>query len=259
LWPPDKLEWQVAALRERPDAVVVYGRATSVNGEGTPIQPPAGSDGKSPHWLEQGPGGNVYEKFLRHNYLVSPGQALVRRSALTAVGRDAVFDSTIPGCDDWDLWLRLAKVGSFESSPLAALRYRLHEGNDSRNLVKMMGGTLKLWSKHRHFATDPEVHRCLGRWLIRGRCALAEILIKSDRDTNPRTPLRTRLKRRLLLLWQVYRLEPRLIHTHYPGVSQLYWAFYARAPKAVKSLLNKTHAPSDDEHLCVNGSSGNLD
>jgi GT2 family glycosyltransferase len=82
---------------------------------------------------------------LSRGWIQSPGQALIRRSALDAIGG---FDAGIWGTDDWDLWLRLARRGEFCYCPRISLRYRLHEANASRNFVRMYRNGLQVVAKH---------------------------------------------------------------------------------------------------------------
>lgn len=159
LWPSDKLEWQVGALRVHSEAAVVYGRPETINAAGEPV---TALDGHGePLWLlSPGPGGDVWERFVERNRIISPGQCLIRRGALLAVvsggTADAPFDAMLGGCDDWDLWLRLAENHPFLSVDRVALRYRMHSSNASRDLLHMRRSTLALYDKHvRRHRNDP--------------------------------------------------------------------------------------------------------
>ena len=132
LWPPDKLEWQVAALRERPDAVLAYGFAARLSDDLRLSEPDM-------------PSGPVREAFLRRNYIFSPGQTLIRSDALRQVGG---CDASIWGSDDWDLYIRLAALGPFVYQDRNALRYRLHAGNASKNAWKMYVNACRVQRKH---------------------------------------------------------------------------------------------------------------
>ncbi len=149
LWLPDKLQWQVDALRSHPEAAVVYGRAEAIdeNGAGTV---PLGEDGKPLTLPWETPSGWVYEAFLRQNWILSPGQCLIRRAALDALTESTPFDPApeLRGCDDWDLWCRLAETRPFVFEDRVALRYRFHAANASRDLFQMHRSTLYLCEKH---------------------------------------------------------------------------------------------------------------
>jgi glycosyltransferase involved in cell wall biosynthesis len=133
LWPPDKLEWQVRAMRSG-SFVAVYGFSEMFGTSDAQRVPEA-----------PGPSGCVFGHFLEGNWMSSPGQVLIRRTALEDVGG---FDGSIWGADDWDLYLRLAKCGMFLYEDRIALRYRCHTANASRDVVRMYLNCCRVYRKH---------------------------------------------------------------------------------------------------------------
>lgn len=129
-WPAGKLAWQVEALRKNPDAVLVYGEDVRVDTGGHPLPP-------TPRKGYKRPSGEVYRDFLEGCWIASPGQTLIRRSAIDQIGG---FDTGVWGSDDWDLYLRLAEIGRFIYEDRPALRYRIHGGNASANVLKHLAG-----------------------------------------------------------------------------------------------------------------------
>ena len=134
-WTPDKLEWQVAALRENPAAVLVYGDYTRLEANGE----------LSAYVPKDCPSGRVYDAFRRQCWLLSPGQALIRASALKAAGG---FDPAIWGSDDWDLYIRLAKQGEFIYRRRLCLHYRHHAANASKRAVRHVRNHWKVVRRH---------------------------------------------------------------------------------------------------------------
>ena len=65
---------------------------------------------------------------------VAPLTVLARRKAMLACGG---FSQQRAPADDWDMWLRLARVHpvGYTSIPIGA--YRVHESNESRKILKM--------------------------------------------------------------------------------------------------------------------------
>lgn len=133
-WSPDKLAWQVAALRAHPEAVAAYGFA-HLTGNGQNFR----------HPRQLGPSGSIKDELLGGNLIVSPGQVLIRARELHAIGG---FDETIKGADDWDLWLRLADRGAFIYEERCALHYRYHANNASRNTGEMFRTQMQVLKKH---------------------------------------------------------------------------------------------------------------
>ncbi len=70
------------------------------------------------------------------NFIISPSQALVRRSAVTSV--PVHWQTVFGGADDWILWISLSAMGrGFVYHPDTLLSYRRHVGNAS-NLRSVM-------------------------------------------------------------------------------------------------------------------------
>ena len=94
---PNSLDEQVKLLEIDKHAGLVYGQAILGDQSGKPtneIYPLAC------------PQGDTFWDLLRQNFIPC-GSAVFRRSSLNCVG---LSDSTIPGLDDWDLWIRIAEL-----------------------------------------------------------------------------------------------------------------------------------------------------
>ena len=144
LWPPDSLQRRVETLQQSPDAPLAYGGVMLIDGTDAPIN----EDERKRLGIEvptSGPAGDVYAAFAKRNYILSPGQTLLRRALLT----EPTFDASIWGCDDYDLYLRLAERGEFifvDGAPV--LRYRFHAGNASRDFARMHLSEMKVFAAH---------------------------------------------------------------------------------------------------------------
>jgi glycosyltransferase involved in cell wall biosynthesis len=135
LWPPDRLQWQVEVLESSPEVVLVYGDHLSLMPDGSlcPSDEPAR------------PSGHIYDSLRERCWILSPGQTLIRRSAIDQVGG---LDPSLWGADDWDLYLRLATVGPFSYRPHVALHYRWHEANASRNVLRHVSNHFSVVRRH---------------------------------------------------------------------------------------------------------------
>jgi glycosyltransferase involved in cell wall biosynthesis len=132
IWPPYKLAWQVACLKRNPAAVVSYGYYLDL-------------DGGYPWPSSDAPHGDVYDQFRAQCWIRSPGQTLIRRDTLMNVGG---FDERVWGADDWDLYIRLSKLGHFAYEHRCALRYRTHAGNASRNTWRLFSNADCVLRRH---------------------------------------------------------------------------------------------------------------
>ncbi len=151
IWPQTKLATQLALFEALPQAVMVYGAIDFIDGEGKPYPLtdvrglPRSLPCDSPD--NPGPSGSVYLEFTDINYITSPGQTLIRKSALDSLNAPP-FDTEIWGADDWDLWLRLADIGDFIYSPEVSLHYRFHTSNASKNEIKLHLSIIRMFKKH---------------------------------------------------------------------------------------------------------------
>lgn len=121
VWPPEKLAWQVEVLREDAGAGVVYGQKLDM-----------GSDVAQPG--AYAPEGDVFKHLATKGWIQSPGQVLIRKSLLD---RSGGFDPAFWGTEDWDLWLRLARITRFCYRARPALIYRRHATNTSKSFLRM--------------------------------------------------------------------------------------------------------------------------
>lgn len=117
LWTTDKLELQLAALQQHPEAGVAYSWTHFLSEEEL-------LHTDSPVFFE----GNVYVQLLLWNFLYSGSNPLIRKQALESIGE---FDPTLTYGEDWELYLRLAASWSFVLVPQAQILYRQTSGSAS--------------------------------------------------------------------------------------------------------------------------------
>jgi glycosyltransferase involved in cell wall biosynthesis len=111
LWTPDKLELQLAALQQHPEAGIAYSWNYfyyEQTGERIP--------GHVANFE-----GDVYAPLLQENFIANGSNLLIRRQAIDQIGG---FDPTFPHCADWDFYLRLAAHWQFVRVPQHQVLYR---------------------------------------------------------------------------------------------------------------------------------------
>ncbi len=131
LWTPDKLELQLAALQQHQEAGVAYSWSLFFTDEKR-----ESFYADEPIFFE----GNVYEQFLVKNFIISASNPLIRKQAIESVGE---LDTSVPGADDWDYWIRLAAQCRFVVVPKPQLLYRQSSQAQSCN-VEMMEKSILL-------------------------------------------------------------------------------------------------------------------
>lgn len=154
-WRPEKLCKQVAALEAEPAAGFCYTVARVIDEAGQPC------DERKPL---QALSGWLFPRLLRGNFIIL-ASVLARRTCLDAVGG---FDATllVYGCEDWDLWLRLARRYPVTVVDEELTLYRRHPANTAWRQVMASG--LRVIDK---VYADPEVVReaSISRAAVRSR------------------------------------------------------------------------------------------
>jgi glycosyltransferase involved in cell wall biosynthesis len=136
-WPPDKLEWQVAAM-EAANMVMVGGMNDSERLP-APLEVLARAEHQTLKTAD----------FFERNPFGSPGQTMIRRSAFESVGG---FDTEVWGVDDHDLWIRLSCLGEIRKYWRLALFYRFHDANASLDYARMTFNLKKVIVKNANIA-----------------------------------------------------------------------------------------------------------
>jgi len=103
-WLPEKLAKEVEVFRNSdPDVGLVYTGKTVFDEHGRVLQIRMPTES-----------GWVYDTMLEQHFIGSPSRVTVRKQVLDRV---AGFDETFVNCQDYDLWLRVAKVSKIAAVP----------------------------------------------------------------------------------------------------------------------------------------------
>src|SRR5688500_468702 len=117
LWHPTKLERQVRRLQAcGPDAGMVYCWWAWIDANDAVLD-------RSPRWVVEG---HVSAKLVEVNFAGSTGVPLYRRACIDALGGYSVTfkEQGCPGCEDWDLALRVAEQFAVCVVPAVLAGYR---------------------------------------------------------------------------------------------------------------------------------------
>ncbi len=136
LWLPHYLSTVVAQFRADPELGGLhtgYQLTSDKAGEDFPLQ-----------GTRTVPADDLYKNLLEGGFF-PPSSVTVRRAVLDKVG---VFDETLQGCADWELWLRVSREHKFRGIPDVLVKYRIHAGGLSSNVEHMTQDRLKAIGKH---------------------------------------------------------------------------------------------------------------
>jgi glycosyltransferase involved in cell wall biosynthesis len=111
LWTSDKLELQITALQQRPEAGVAYSWTCCIDEQGKFMY----------HHEKVSFEGKVYPQLLVKNFFGCGSIPLIRKQAIESVG---TFNSSLVPVEDWDYWLRLAERWHFVLVPKTQIFYR---------------------------------------------------------------------------------------------------------------------------------------
>jgi glycosyltransferase involved in cell wall biosynthesis len=137
-WFPNFLEIMVSLTQKYPDIAIFYCNARYMDDQGIDLPQSVGVPTVHPE--------NIYQALLRANFII-PSTVLAKRSVLIDEG---LFDQnckSLHGCEDWDLWLRIAPRHKFIGTPASLVRYRLHGNTFSANPSHMEGAVRSVIDK----------------------------------------------------------------------------------------------------------------
>ena len=180
---PGSLDLQVELLAQNPDAALVYGQALYADHEGRI------SDELYPIECPQG---DILWELLTQNFIPC-GSAVFRRSAIVSLG---LLDNTVPGLDDWDLWIRIAElhpVVAVEQPVVTWRRSNVRSAQGTSDAASIVSQSIRKfktdWMKLARVATAPrELKRAT--WRRFSENILEHALWQSARAVASGKPLR---------------------------------------------------------------------
>lgn len=112
--------------------------------------------------------GNIYPAMLLQNVIGHASACMIRRSCLEHVGspyyKTSFLAQKAQGCEDWDLYLRIAENYQVELVPELLVGYRQVHGSMSRQTEQMARSrALALQPIERQF---PKVYKCVNNWCV---------------------------------------------------------------------------------------------
>jgi glycosyltransferase involved in cell wall biosynthesis len=153
VWAPDKLASQLLAARAgRCDWA--YTGSVTINATGRIVsgRPPLSPD-------------EMRAALPRYNAIPGGGSnVVVRRTTWLTAGP---FDVRLKNTEDWELWIRLAKLGAPAWVRRPLLAYRVHASNASLDIEEIVRGTRLIEALHQTRADWGRLHRWLAESCLR--------------------------------------------------------------------------------------------
>ncbi len=143
-WLPDKLEKQVRVLKNSPEETgIVY---TDYYRENRRVQ----SDFEKHD-------GNIFSLILTKNFVGTVSTVLIKKECFEKAG---VFDESLPSCQDWDMWIRIANRYQFKYIAEKLVRHYFQATSISSNPQASIDGHKMITMKYRNLLNElPGKHR----------------------------------------------------------------------------------------------------
>lgn len=175
VWLPGHIESCVALLESDPGIGLVHANDEVIDVDGNP------HGSQSARWKESRD--DPYTAILLRKQHVNCPTAVFRKSIVEAIGPfDGLFNRL--GCEDRDMWLRLAEVSKLAYIDQIQAQYRVHGSNMSSNHAVML--------KARHVLVNKHAARSKGRHLRRR--AIAAIYADEGHELARHAPVMPALK-----------------------------------------------------------------
>jgi glycosyltransferase involved in cell wall biosynthesis len=165
VWVPEKLALQVASLRAHPERGWSHTAFAVIEESGSLLT------GARARWWPAAEGW-VLEQLIRMDVVIAISSVIVRRQLLEQLGG---FDPEQRVCEDYDLWLRLARLSEIDGVRETLLHKRSHPASfyDDAMVFEHLGRAL---TKLLAASADRALHPMLGR----ERAKLAACLARSQ-------------------------------------------------------------------------------
>ena len=197
---PKALETGINSLKEHPECAFVSGHQEMISSENQPLLQPAIVCFKQDN----------YRAFLDYNYICTVGQVMFRQAIFMT---ESGFDPTVPGCDDAELYMRIAKDYPVYCHDQIVVQHRLHGANTSGNRVMMLKSMNKIYQRHLAYVQGkPELEILCRQGIEFCRKFLAKELKRQRRDRLKSSKLgkgliNIRHRIRASLIFRRYKLQ----------------------------------------------------
>jgi glycosyltransferase involved in cell wall biosynthesis len=149
---PGALAHAAKLLDGEPRAAFVSGRNRMIRADGAAWDAGAANLRPAVH-------AHHYRELLLRSWIVPPATVLFRRSLLAAAGGWSE-DRALKGADDYELYLRMARLYPVLDTEEVYAEYRMHGGNTSANAQKMLDGITHVLRQERSYTRgNPELER----------------------------------------------------------------------------------------------------
>jgi len=135
---PHALKAGVNNLRIHPECAFVFGHYRLIADDARVMSQPTLPSGV----------GEPYLDLLRSNFIGMPATVMYRRDVLI---ESSGFDTSLPACEDYELYLRITKYHPIHGYSETIAEYRQHESNMSARLDLMLKNSLRVLGSQKNY------------------------------------------------------------------------------------------------------------
>jgi glycosyltransferase involved in cell wall biosynthesis len=150
---PRAIEAGIECFGRHPASAFVYGGYRNIFDDGSP----------APTLQPQSVASDHYKHLLEGNFIGMHGTVLYRRTLVAAAGG---FNEALRACEDYELYLRLARQHRIQGHSTVVAEYRQHDTNMSRDYAFMLRSALAVLSLERNSIRERR-HRRAARTGVR--------------------------------------------------------------------------------------------
>jgi glycosyltransferase involved in cell wall biosynthesis len=182
---PGALSLGAGALNAGPELAFVWGYTQLISRDGEPLPT---------ELFLQYADRDHYLWLLHRNYIWNPAAVMYRRAIFESVGG---FDTSLNSCEDYELYLRIARDYPVDCHGQIVVEYRMHGENMSRNSEKMLKTVMSVMRAQKEHVSKSKEYREAHQEGIRfkrkiyGRRLLREVYRCARRRHNLRQALRS--------------------------------------------------------------------
>lgn len=140
---PDAIQTGVERLTAHPEWAFVSGAYRDIDAAGMPARP----------WPHVCPDGDHYLGLLRAPYIAMHATVLFRRNALEQAGG---YDVSLRACEDYDLYLRVARRWPVGCHCQVVAEYRQHGENMTRDAARMLQAVMQVMRREAEYAAQDQ-------------------------------------------------------------------------------------------------------
>ena len=143
---PNAVSAGLACFHAHPESAFVFGAHRRISADGIPVGKP----------IMNPIDGDHYSALLKGNIIGMHATVMYRRHVLISVGG---FDTSLNACEDYDLYLRIAKDFEVSCHETPVAEYRVHGVNMSSDLDLMLKTTLRVLGSQWDYARKNRLYR----------------------------------------------------------------------------------------------------